>query len=162
VIVVPETDWARYAKDHVIVLVRTVAYRLPRAGHKPEYSFVEDFGGVVQAFPLEMVQASGELPLVLDIANGSEDTLRVKILTDLHVPPGAPAVGVKLPSEVLTLEPGSTTTVNGTVVNPEAESGCNGLPSFCCMFKKSDALTLGTGVVLVGLVGVGVRRRRAQ
>lgn len=113
-------DWERYAKDHVIVRARTVAYRIPPSGHKPLYSFIEEFGGVVQLFPVYMVQENRELPLEFQVSNGSASTIRVKVITEVHVPPEVSGVMVNVADQYLTLQPQSVTTVKGTVVNTHA------------------------------------------
>jgi len=161
-ILLPGADWERYAKDHVIVNVRTVAYRIPAGAHNPRYSFVEEFSGVVQMFPLAMVNANRDLPFELQVSNGSRWTMRVKVLTETHVPAGVAGVKVAMAQKELTLQPRSVTTLRGTVANPSAPEPCEGLPSFCCKATKRDGLALASGVLLVGLVGFGVRRRRKR
>lgn len=161
-ILLPGADWERYAKDHVIVRVRTIAYRIPAGGRKPLYNLVEDFGGVVQMFPLEMVKARRELPVELLVSNGSRSTMRIKVLTEMHAPAGVPGVRMSMPRQDLTLQPGSTTNFKATLENPSAPPVCEGPLSFCCEFTKRDGVALGTGVLLVGLAGAGFgfRRRR--
>jgi hypothetical protein len=109
-------DIARYGRDQLVVKVRTVGTRVTKRPVKRGYVFVEEFGGVVQVFPLALLKESkGALPLVFDIANGSKDTMKVRIASDVYVPDGKLAVRVRLPRNVITIRPGSTTTIKASV-----------------------------------------------
>jgi hypothetical protein len=115
-------EWARYAGDHVIVRVNTVAHRSQRRGRRPHYDFAEDFGGVVHLFPVSLVQANGELPLTFRVSNGSDSRMRVKVQAATYVPPGVPgleAVHVDLPESEFILEPHSNRDIAGNIASNE-------------------------------------------
>jgi hypothetical protein len=154
-------DWERYSKDHIIVHARTIAYRQLKGNRKPLFSFVEDFGGVVQLFPVSMVQANAELPVEFQVSNGSGSIMHVKLLTEMHVPAGVSGIKLKVAKSEFTLQPQEVTTIRGSVANPGAHPPCEGVASVCCEFTRRDGVALGTGVLLIGFVGaVAARRRR--
>lgn len=113
----PTGELERYAKDHVIVQARTVAFRVPTGKGKPLYNFVEDFGGVAQLVPMTMVNENRVLPLEFQVSNGTASTMRVRLITQTHMPAGTSGVKVSFSTRDLTLQPRSVATVKGTVEN---------------------------------------------
>jgi hypothetical protein len=151
-------DRERYGNDHFIVQVRTIAYRDPKDGRKRRYNLMEDFGGVIQMFPIAMVQKSLDVPIEFKVANGSDSTMHVQVQVDTLKPPGAPDLKVVVPTRELTLAPHSSQTVRGAVANlplPRNNACGTGL-------LEQVGVALGSGVAMLGLVGFGVGRRRRK
>ena len=121
-------DLLHFSKEHVMVQVKTVAYKLLPEGEKPKYSFIQDFGGIVQVYPLKMVQESARLPLEFLVSNFSDKTMRIKLFADLYQPPGAEEVSLSVTGvgeNIITLEPGTEVTVNAALLNAAIDVGNN-------------------------------------
>lgn len=154
-------DLVQFAKDNVMVQVSTVAYKLLPDGIKPQYSLIQDFGGIVQVFPLGMVQKNPTLPLEFLVSNFSDDTMRIKLLTDLYKPDGSPEVKVDVGEQVITLKPRSEVTVKGTLVNQELDVGNGGgdctWPAFLCNLSAIHILLL---ILLLIVIAVVIKKLR--
>ncbi|HEX7027118.1 MAG TPA: hypothetical protein VF268_07735 [Gammaproteobacteria bacterium] len=155
-------DLVQYSKDHVMVQVSTIAYKLLPNGVKPKYSLIQDFGGIVQVYPLAMLQENPNLPLEFLISNYSDDTMRIKLLTELYKPNGSPNVKVDVGERVITLQPRSEITVQGKVINTDVkEPGGPGectLPAFLCDLPLIYILLI---VLLLAVIFVIVKKLRS-
>lgn len=154
-------DLVQFSKDNVMVQISTIAYKLLPDGAKPTYSLIQDFGGIVQVFPVGMVQESPTLSLEFLVSNFSDDTMRIKLLTDLYKPDGAPQVKVDVGEQVITLQPRSEVTVKGTLVNLELddrdESKECPWPAFLCELSAIHILLL---LLLLIVLAIAVKKLR--
>lgn len=168
------SDWERYGNNHVIVQARVYGYRVPVAGSQPPlYNFIEDLGGVIELFPVAMVQEKGEVAFKFGVTNSTDSRMQVKVQTTTHVPPGIPnlpTVHVKLAATEFTVEPNTTKQVSADVKSGEGPGGGR-CPSWCGPCKKlglasgEDWDLPGALVLMGGIAGVGgfaFRKRRRQ
>lgn len=129
-------DLTQFAKNNVMVQVKTVAYKLLPEGATPKYSLIEDFGGIVQVYPLSMVQENPRLPLEFLVSNFSDETRRIKLFADLYKPDGAADLDIEVEGvseKIITLQPGTEVTVKATLNNLNlGGSSCGPWPAFIC------------------------------
>lgn len=92
------------SRNHVIVQVRTFETEQPLAAEPTYYRYARPTGGVIQMFPVDVLQERVEIPFQLEVsgaaaqpgaAGGPGGPRVVSLLVDLHAPAG-PAQNVEL------------------------------------------------------------------
>lgn len=151
-----------FEKD-VIVQVKTFAHRLLPKGNEGPYNFVEDFGGVVQVFPLEMVQQNATLPVEFLVSNFSESAMAVQIVPEVYTPDPSLKVKVDVGERFITLQPGTETVVKGKLVDSDLDPGGPGeegeckWPAFLCDLSAIHILLL---ILLLIVIAVVIKKLR--
>lgn len=153
---VDNADVTQLAEDHVIAQVRTLAYRLNADTREGPYNYVEDFGGVVQAFPVDMVRKNKTLPVTFSVSNASDVTRQVQIVSEVYSPDSSLFVKVDITPDRFTLKPGAEHVVTGELVkadpvDPEPPATCFWPPAleFLCALSWIHWLILLVVLMLI-------------
>lgn len=150
-----DPDLAALTKGNVLVMVNTLAQRI-LPGVKSKYNFVEDFGGVIQAFPIEMVQKNAILELEFEMPNAADYEVEVLINTQVYSPNTDLDIELNLEPKTLTLQAGSERTITGQIVNhdlPVHDSRCRWSAPFniLCGLSTPDIFVV-LAIVLILLI----------
>lgn len=105
----------RYGRDHVIIDVH-VSAAAAVAAQKGMYRIERPLGGVTRLVPGSLLRKQGAMPLHVDVAVPGRVAQELFVHHAMQAPRGMGGVVVRLPSERLTLKPGRTQTIKGTVV----------------------------------------------
>jgi hypothetical protein len=150
-------DRERFGKGNVAVQIRTLGWEHPRAGARHDYHIIEDIGGVLQLFPLDLVR-EGERPVRVKVSSPSDKTPYTLWLQVDQAAPAGVKVNVRLDTRPQEFRPGETREVAGAVAGGGAapvatDSTATGGD------KKCGLGGAGTVVVLLGLALLGLARR---
>jgi hypothetical protein len=151
-------DLLQFGKDNVMVEVKTVAYKLLPPGEQPAYNLLERFGGIVQVYPVSMIGKMSQAPLEFLVSNFSDETRRIKLLTELYKPATAAFLDLEIEGvngKVITLQPHSEVVVHGSLRN---QGSCGPWPAFLCDMSIAQLLVL---LIILFIIVILFRKLRA-
>jgi hypothetical protein len=141
-----------YGTKNVILQGRAFGYSSQQTTQTPHYHFIEELGGVLQIFPVEMIKQNKEIPFQMQVTNPGKIARTIFIKVDAHIPPEIQDVQIAVDTKPQDFKPGETRTFRGTVTDKtNSKQGTR-----CGRIFRTAGLLLGSGAFALFLF---VRRR---
>jgi opacity protein-like surface antigen len=120
-ILMPSDEFRRFSRDNVIVQVRAYGHGRRGAGTR-RFNFLENMGGVIQLFPVEMLRQQGTVPFGFNVTNDEREKT-IFLVVDIFSPTGVTGVQVALDTGSRDYAPRENRVMRGQVTLPGPTTG---------------------------------------
>ena len=148
----PEEE-RRFGENNIVAQFRSFGITKSGVHAKRSYEFIEELGGALQLYPVEVVKKTPVLPIQIEVGNPGTVARTISVVVDTRVPAGFGNFGINIDTGPHDYKVGETRTVRGEA-STLIPAGCFGRS------QSTGAIFLLSGLLLTGIVVHRSRRKK--